>query len=399
MKKTLLILVAAVAVACTYPFTPDLPGACERQLVVEGNICIGETSVFRIGAVQPLSDGPFVNLQGEGIVRAELAVEDDAGVRYPVTASGPTTFLVRTESANVDRQYKLTIKVLWQNPADGDALPEGGSQTVEEQYESPWLSVYQAPKIGEIRFSAEDRVMNVRISMEPADPGNPYYFVEFDENWETHSQYTPGYGFDPETQGYYSLDGWTNPNYYCWHAASSKEAVLLSAEQLAVNRLENRPFHSVSRTDTRLQVLYAIRVRTRGVSPEGFRYFKAVAAGSNLTGDLFTPMPDRTVGNLSCVSDPSRTVIGFVEAVTTASKRAFIDSRYYREALPDQQMVPVLDEDYTLLDHYNLGYRPLYPGTDMNHNTGMLWCPLSCIDCVVAGGTKDKPDYWPNNHE
>ena len=86
-------------------------------------------------------------------------------------------------------------------------------------------------------------------------------------------------------------------------------------------------------------------------------------------------------------------------SVTTASKRVFIDSRYYREALPEQRFVPVVDEDYTLVDHYLSGFRPLYEGTDSMGGSGMLWCPLACIDCVANGGTKDKPAYWPNDHK
>ena len=26
------------------------------------------------------------------------------------------------------------------------------------------------------------------------------------------------------------------------------------------------------------------------------------------------------------------------------------------------------------------------------------WSERRCVDCRVKGGTKEKPDYWPNNH-
>ena len=50
MKRLLPFLLAAWAVcACTYPFSPELPAdSQDRQLVVEGNILIGETSPFRL---------------------------------------------------------------------------------------------------------------------------------------------------------------------------------------------------------------------------------------------------------------------------------------------------------------------------------------------------------------
>lgn len=390
MKKTLLtILAAAVACACTYPFTPDLPESGDRQLVVEGNLVIGEISPIRLSVVHPLDAFTLAPSADDGITRAEIRVEDNRGGKYTVTGDYLSGFTVDMTKALTTREYRLYITLF--RPSD--------TATEAEYYQTPWLGVRKAPTIGDIRFVAEDTHVIVQATMEPAEADNPYYIWEYDENWEEHAQYYPGYGFDPETSQYYELDGWVNEYYYCWHTARSKEPGLFSAERMSVNRMERQAVKRIARSDTRFQILYAIRLNTRGISPEGYKYFQTVGKNSNLTGDLFSAMPDKVSGNIQCISDPTLTAVGFVEAVTTASKQVFLDNRYYREALPDQKLVPELNEDYTLLDHYNSGYRPLYPGTDMNHVTGMLWCPLACIDCVVAGGTKDKPDYWPNDHQ
>ena len=394
MKKTLLtILAAAVACACTYPFTPDLPDSGDRQLVVEGNLLIGEKSPVRLSFVRPLDAFSLVPSGEDGISSARVTVEDNAGITYPVTGDYLSGFIADMGKASTDRRYRMTVHVI------REAVPEESLEVVEDVYQTPWLSVYKAPDIKDIRFEAESSYVTVTATMDPADSDNPFYFWEYDEDWEEHAQYYPGYGFDPKTSQYYELDGWVNTQYYCWYTDHSREPGLFSAERLSTNQMNRQPVKNIHRSDTRFQILYAIRIDARGVSPEGFKYYQTVGKNSNLTGDLFSAMPDKVSGNIQCLSDPSRTAIGFIEAVTTASKRAFIDSRYYKEALPDQQLVPELNEDYTLLDHYNSGYRPLYPGTDMNHVTGMLWCPLACIDCVVAGGTKNKPDFWPNDHK
>lgn len=398
MKKTLLTILAAAAVcACTFPFTPVLPDQGDRQLVVEGNLLIGEQSPIRLSVVKPLDAVSVVPSADDGILSAVVTVEDNAGIVYSVTGNYLSGFTAGMEKAPADRQYRMTIRLI--KAAEGETEPGEAGATVEEVYQTPWLTVRPAPKIEDVRFALEDEYVDVQATMTPSETDNPYYLWEYDENWEEHAQYNPGYGFNPENSQYYELDGWVNPNYYCWYSARSREPGLFSAERLSVNRMDRNVVRSVHRTSTRFQILYAIRICARGTSPEGYKYYETVARNSNLTGDLFSAMPDKVTGNVLCISDPSRFAIGFVEAATTESKRVFVDGRYYKDALPDQQLVPELNEDYTLLDHYNLGYRPLYPGTDMMHNTGMLWCPLSCIDCVVNGGSKDKPDFWPNDHK
>lgn len=399
MKKTLLTFFAAAAVcACTYPFTPVLPDAEDRPLVVEGNLLIGEQSPIRLSVVKPLSEDSVAPSKDDGILSAKITVEDNAGINYPVTGSYLGGFTARMESAVPGREYRMTIYLTLPKTEQERASEEDDPVEVEV-YQTPWLKVHTAPFIGDIRFTAEEDYVQVQATMTPSESDNPYYFWEFDENWEEHAQYNPGYFFDLETEDYYQQDGWVNPNYYCWYKASSREPGLYSAERLSANRMERQVIRSIHRTDTRFQVLYAILVRTRGISPEGYKYYGTVGRNSNLTGDLFSAMPDKVSGNIQCISDPSRSAIGFIEAVTTASKRIFIDSRYYREALPDQREVPELNVEYTLTDHYKSGYRPLYPGIDRNKVSGMLWCPLACIDCVVNGGTKDKPDFWPNDHQ
>lgn len=392
MKQILPILLAvAVTGACTYPFTPELPSETERQLVVEGNILIGETSPVRLSVVHPLSDVTLYPSEDDGILTAGVSLADDAGTDYSVSGSYLTGFTADTRKAPLDRRYQLTVRVVWAEE------PE----PVEEVYQTPWLTVQPAPEIANVKVVAEDAFISVVASLNPADPDNRCYYWEYDENWEIHAQYEPLFRFNTEDGRYVSLEeeGWVNPNYYCWKSYSSREAGLFSSERQSVNRMVDQPVRSVSRTDRRLEVLYAFNLRVRGISPEGYRYYHTVAANSNLTGDLFSAMPDKVGGNVVCVDNLLRQAVGFVEAATTASRRIFTDSRYYRDIQPDQRLVPVLDEDYTLFDHYKNGYRPLYEGQDMTGASGMLWCPLRCIDCVVDGGTKNKPSYWPNDHK
>ena len=84
------------------------------------------------------------------------------------------------------------------------------------------------------------------------------------------------------------------------------------------------------------------------------------------------------------------------------TSRAFMDSRYYMQPNSDFELFFPDFEDTTPLQYYSMGYRPVKMWTvTMNDvvQTGLAWGDRRCIDCVVAGGSKTKPAYWPNDHE
>ena len=43
--------------------------------------------------------------------------------------------------------------------------------------------------------------------------------------------------------------------------------------------------------------------------------------------------------------------------------------------------------------YYNASFRPVLE-VETEDGSEIGWGPLSCIDCVAAGGTKEKPDFW-----
>ena len=76
MKKIIYILAALFAVSsCIYPFSPDVMGTGEG-LVVEGDVLIGDISVFTLSSVRPLNGD--VTSQPNGTVW----VEDEQGNKY-----------------------------------------------------------------------------------------------------------------------------------------------------------------------------------------------------------------------------------------------------------------------------------------------------------------------------
>lgn len=385
MKRLLLILATALgAAACVYPFSTEAEGQVPRSLVVDGNILVGTVSTFHLRYLQPIwaADYEMRDDTPSGV----LWIEDSEGKAYKDgTVTGPSTdFSIDLSGASKSLKYKLHI--------DFDA--EG------RHYQTPWLEVRKAPIIDYMDFAADENQVLAKCTLKPDTDEKGLYIMDIEEDWETQAQYWQSYDFildNTKRQGGYYAERTANPHYYCWKKASSKRSVLSSTKDMSEVTLNSFVFHRFSRYDDRTKIQYAVLLKVRGVSEEGYDFAKMIASNSDITGSLFTPVPSEMRGNIFCDEDPSEMVYGFVDAATIRQKRVFLDGRYYLYQEPyDERFVPDLEDGELTLEYfYTSGNRPV------GYSAGgeMLWAPLRCVDCVEAGGTKNKPDYWPNSHE
>jgi len=156
-------------------------------------------------------------------------------------------------------------------------------------------------------------------------------------------------------------------------------------------------------------VLYCINLRVLSIDKNAYAYLENIQKTSNTTGDLFTPVPSEMRGNVFNDSDQSELVYGYVTTSRMVSQRYFIQtSRIYRLLYnPESKLYfPELKEktgDYGFYELYMQGERPVKISdptavfTPSPSKTNILWGPGRCTDCRFDGGTKNKPDYWPNN--
>ena len=188
----------------------------------------------------------------------------------------------------------------------------------------------------------------------------------------------------------------------------SNETLTGSTESLHENRIVNQQFFEGNPADDRFSVLYCITVFQKAISKEAHEYYQNKTKLDKEMGGLFTPQPSEVKGNITCITDPSKKVIGYVETVKNISqKRTFL----YREqitrprtrvedcTLIPYDSVPNYVSSYSkniYMDFYKMGYRPaLGPHPFERHPE--YWAKASCTDCRENGGTKDRPDFWPND--
>lgn len=376
MKKILLYgLAALVAASCVYPFTPDESFIPDEELVVDGDIVIGDFSTFHLRGLMPLLTTPSSEPRFSGTGW----IEDDAGIIYP-SESMSTSVKFDTRSAPADRRYRLHL----------DVRREGETRS----YSTPWLDVFPAPVIEKLGSYADETNVFITVSLSSPVESGRYYCWDFEETWEFESDFYPNYTVDPRNgYAYEDLMVWTRD--WCWRSDRSRQTSFATTEELTENRIVDHHFYSFSRRDSRLDRRYSINVKAYSISPEGYTFLRTLRENSDNTGSLFSPSPSELCGNISCDTDPDEKVLGFVEAVASASKRLYLDSLYaIRGGDLFAGLVIVKDEEKE--QYYNMGYRPV-DYYNINGEFGMAWAPERCIDCIAAGGTQVRPEWWEDN--
>ena len=401
MKKILLhIVLGAALTSCIYPYKMDLESDPERVLVVEGKILVGGTSTIRLSYLMPLEGSLLASYDGNSTVvpMGTGWIEDELGNRYerfpiypvsdwvgpgepssPVPATYPTNNIqIDTYNAPLGRKYRGVVE------CDG------------ETYVSDWLEPDPAPQIEDITFTADDSSVTVNVDLNTGLEGSGYVGLMYEETWEFHSDYYPEYMIFPPNWGSYvsTMEMQSEyPYYWCWRSSSPQSMILMDYTNLDGSTVRQFPLKRFSRSDSRNHKRYSINVRAFALSKAAFSYNKQLQEISQIGGDLFTPDPGALPSNLVCESNPERKVMGLMLAGDVTSKRAFMYGDYYlyREPVYDFVDVPAEKQEQY---YYGFNYRPVKDVRTPENTVYVGWAPHRCINCIEAGGTQTRPDFW-----
>ncbi|MBR5905102.1 MAG: DUF4249 family protein [Bacteroidales bacterium] len=381
MKKTILyILLALAASACIYPYDADLDTEVPERLVVAGDILIGEQTQIDLGYVMPLGTNPYTERRTPP--EASVVVENDLGQAFRGTKVRDGRYIVDTENAPENARYRLMVRL-----------------EDNREYITPWSGVNQEPEIRDITYQVNDSQMQLFCSLNGRDSLWNFSW-EYDEVWEYHAYFIPDLLYDYQN-GEYVVQRKFSDYYFCWNSRSSVEPCLATADGLSENSVVNNNFLNINRSDDRLNYYYSIQLKVRGLSSDARKYMEHMMSLSNGTGDLFTPTPSEMRGNITCVGNPEEQVVGFVSVCKRSFQRIFIHTEniYKCPEYPDGLLFyPQPDEDgnYNLDNLFNYSSPVFYELPEPNA-TNVRWGPKRCVDCRAWGGTKTRPEWWPNN--
>ena len=365
MKYYLLILTVLIASSCIESYNPPVIASAPSYLIVEGSIEEG-TTIIKLSRSTETSSKTSLMVESD----AAISIEGENGTSVALTevSSG------RYEASNVhlDLDYKYHLKILANN---GDV------------YESEYVNVLSAPPIDSIYW--EQTSTGVDIYLNSQDPTNSidYYKWSFAETWKFYSEYMSFY----EYLGDGEMILRTNDIFTCYKSDSSKNILISSSKGLSQNIINRFHVTHIDTDNWRLNVRYSINVKQYPLNSEAFSFYDLVRKNTETLGTFFDPQPSIIRGNITCISDQSKTAIGYVEAVVTTSKRIFIandELENWRGTYTCiYRNIPIDSVDYYF---GQLNYVPMSFDDARNIYTGSV---ARCVDCTVRGDST-KPEFW-----
>lgn len=338
--------------------------------VVEGTIT-NDTTLIKLSKTIALNN---YFMGDEYISNANVSVESDKGEYFSGKHMQKGEYLIETGTLSPGTQYRL--KINWEG----------------EEYESTYLDPLFTPEIDSISVIKEAQKAPVGFFVSTHDPLNQsrYFRWRFKEDWEIHSDLIATIGYEiidgESTLVAYDF-GSANNKYYCWGVDSSKVLILESTEKLTENKILLKKLFEMEPSDEKLSYLYYIKVSQEMLRKEAFDYFSNLQKNLDATGGIFSQMPSEVRGNIICTTNPEKTVIGYIEVTTTTTLGRFVpfDEVYER---------PYNNCSNEITDDPTAGL-PVFTSDGMD----WLYAPPRCIDCrAKPKASKNRPDFWPNNH-
>jgi hypothetical protein len=371
-RLSVLFVVALVFPAgCVTLYDAVMPGELNRILVVEGFIT-DDTTVIMLSRTVDLTVGMIHPVYVEG---ATLRVEcSDGSVTAASESLGDGRYAICTGVLSPDVQYRLHI-----------LLDDG------EEYRSDFLTPLSTPDF-ELGWKKEPPFrlhIDVSTRGDRDDPG--YYMWSYREDWEIAAEELAD-SFLWQDVMYTSTEDY----YYCWRKDSSRALILHTTENLTDNVVNGKILTTMACDNQRLTVLYRIAVRQNLLRKESWLYFSNLQKNVEQTATVFTPIPSEIKGNITCITRPEKPVIGLVEVSTTVRRDLFISRE---EAYDESIAIPWSCAPQDTVPSPWIYARAYFPPVLPSKEPVIILRNMQCLDCTWKQGSKEKPAFWPNDHQ
>ena len=176
--------------------------------------------------------------------------------------------------------------------------------------------------------------------------------------------------------------------------------MIFSTEQQTEDRFQDLEFLLLYQGDSRLSVMYNIKVYLSTLTKDAYRYWQNMRTNSDQSGSLFAPNPSEMIGNIRRLDNPDELVIGYISVVQRESASMYMSNGeldgFYQPGgawMSD----PIFVAENNWLSSYYSGLAPFTRKVE-DFQSHYYWVPANCVDCRRLGGTKVKPEGWPTDH-
>lgn len=369
------------------------------EIVIQGRIQAGDKSVIYVSYTQILGSTEEVELE----LNAEVTIVGQNGYE-----SEKAEFNIEEGYYSIDTRY-LPLNTLYavQVVVDG--------KTYQSEYQTLWTS----PEIDEITYKEREDGISIHVSTHNDENASRYYLWSYEEDCEFHAPVNIvgiGGGVLGYNSKFYQFDEANiyNPYYFCWLHQESSHILIYDTSVLEENVAKEVELLRIPIDDVRISYIYSILVKQCCLDADAYTYYRTLKTLTEVDGSIFTPMPVELKGNVSCISHPEETVRGYVFGSSVTSKRIFIYEADFKSIrseyegncvilTPDVNDASWIDRWIQLRDKHGAitltTNGSFYAFQNQDWRSSKLY-QRECVDCrSVEGSTKNRPDFWPNNHE
>jgi hypothetical protein len=349
-------------------------------LVVEGDIIENTDVIFYLSRNFRMDS---LNVPNESLDSpAKLYFIDSKGNKsQPAEYLGDGAYQVSVGALDVNTEYGVEIEY------EGDT------------YQSILSKPLFTPEIDSVSWlqPEDEDPVSICISTHNDMEGEDFFLWTYKEDWEITVRYPTDIFYYPDKHSYGGYVGPPidndYPYQYCWKKNTGKTYLLGSMDALIQKRIVNKKLYQIEPIDDRLEELYSVIVTQKTISRSAFEYYQSFKEINEEMGGLFTPQPTEIIGNIACVTNPKKKVIGYVETIKNVTQKRLFVYRYHLVLPYIYPYCEVVESVGVAADfYYSLGYRPT------EQMKILFWALAKCTDCRAKGGVKDRPDFWPNGH-
>jgi len=377
LHSVLFMMTAVLAAGCLDSYPPPKGKGTANTLVVEALIdpASGTGSVTLTRSV-PLASEDRPKAES----RADVTIEDESGFSFKLPETEPGIYKISSAALSVDKKYRLNIRT-----------------SQNSIYQSDYIVSKRTPPIDTISYAVVKDGLEVRVSAHDPTGNSQYYRWRYAETWEYYSSYSSQYRF--QSPGVVVDRAFNESIQHCWKTQLGLSILMESTTRLKEDRVSNFPLLVIPGNSIKLSVKYSLLVRQQALTEEAYNYWSTLQRITENLGGLYDPLPAELKGNISCITDPSESVIGFFSGGSIEEKRVFLKVRDLPGGLL-RYNPPVCQID--TIDVADLRGTPtgtLLIGAVYNEEytkvIAYTTAESRCIDCrTYGGGVLTKPDFW-----
>lgn len=374
VKNIIIFALLLWASGCQIPYEAEIDEKT-GLLSVEGSVVKGDSiQTIIISRSTSLYTPHFDPVNGCVII-----VEDELGNTF--SFQGKDDGVYKAEISQDDlvygRNYRLVI-----------ITPDGKRYESDHEQLNKGAPVDSVYAIREQKYNAGDDEeldgVQFYLDLKGSESDSRYYRWGLTETWEYNSiSYFDSIKYGELSPAAYNEDKFEL--FYCWKTKSIPGLYSSSTVNLTSNQKKKIPLHYVSGKTDRLGVKYSVLVEQYSLNEGAYNYWNRTKIESEDLGGLHTQQPGQTQSNITNVADINEVVLGYFWVSAKTEKRVFIKP-------PGGVFINKLYCEIVPVDWENASY-PLYLIV-LNPAGDMATSDARCLNCLLRGGTNNKPDFW-----